>query len=227
MHIGEVQVERLFCFEADLYVLTLQLTEDVSVCPGQYALIALEGNVYKPYSIYSINGLRSLSFLLKLSAAGGRAQYFLEKCSAQNSVKMKLPLGGSVLSNSVESTCIVAQGSAISPVCSMLGQLKCKMLSQQQTLFWYVNCQKYPKLISDFKMGIDKVDSFSLILMDCQVFSAAHFKQSLYTLFEERGFEECLSFGSLSFVETVFDVASKNQCDFKSDYRLLKRTDML
>lgn len=106
----------------DLFHLTVKLDRPAIFLPGQYAIVQLDSGVRRCYSMTNLPGEGTVTFLVRRQP-GGVASPLLTQLPLGSPVHVELPYGRAYLRNSGRPLVLLAGGTGIAPMLSILRAL--------------------------------------------------------------------------------------------------------
>ena len=108
------------------FALTVELDdrEALAFLPGQYVNIAVPGtDQTRSYSFSTGADSRHLSFLIKYAAGGAMSEYLAQRCAVGDRLELTGPMGSFFLRESTRPLLLLAGGTGLAPVLSILETL--------------------------------------------------------------------------------------------------------
>lgn len=114
--------------------------DELSFLPGQYVNIAVPGTeVTRSYSFSNDPGVDRLSFLVKLTPGGAMSSYLEERAAVGDEITFTGPHGAFFLREALHPVLLLAGGTGLAPVLSMLSALRRSNSDRKIHLIYGVN----------------------------------------------------------------------------------------
>ncbi|MCX5043106.1 benzoate 1,2-dioxygenase electron transfer component BenC [Aldersonia sp. NBC_00410] len=146
-----VELQRLSSTTVSLTV-EIPNRSELAFLPGQYVNIAVPGtDVTRSYSFSNAPDEPQLSFLVKLTEGGAMSTYLTERAAVGDTLEFTGPHGSFFLREAVRPILLLAGGTGLAPILSILGKLRADGIRRKVHLIYGVSTD-------EDLVGIDRIE---------------------------------------------------------------------